>query len=126
MRAGRLDRLITIQVRSVEETPSGGTTETWMTLANRRPASVSEVRGDERFSAPQIGATEQKEFRIRYSANVANINPRDYRIVYPALSDDSPEDEAMANRVYDILATPEIGRNEGIKIIAQRRPDVTP
>lgn len=85
---------------------------------------MSPVRGDERFSAPEIAAFEQIEFRIRYSADVADLSPKD-RIIYPALSADSPAEVPAARRIHDILAVLEIGRREGLQIITQRRPDVT-
>lgn len=124
MRAGRLDRLITIQSKASTISASGGVTEAWTTIANRRPASMSPVRGDERFSAPGIVAFEQIEFRIRYSADVADLSPQD-RIIYPALGTDSPAEVPEERRIHDVLAVLEIGRREGFQIITQRRPDVT-
>lgn len=123
MRAGRLDRLITIQRKTVTQSDSGAVQETWADIVTRRPASISPVRGDERFNAPQTVANQQTEFRIRYSNDVANLNPGEYRIIYPALSADSPNESAIESRRYDILSVDEIGRREGLKIIAVRRPD---
>lgn len=121
MRAGALDRRITIQRKTVTQSPSGAPRETWSNLAQRRPASRKPVRGDERFNTPQLVAREQIEFRIRYSADVANLTPKD-RIIEPALSgNETPETRA----IYDILAVHEIGRREGLQIITARRADVT-
>lgn len=124
MRAGRLDRLITIQRKTSTASSSGEPQESWSDIVTRRPASLAPVRADERFAGPQIGATEQVEFRIRYSQDVADLSPLD-RIIYPALSADSPDESSTGNRRYDILAVHEIGRREGLQIIAFRRPDVT-
>lgn len=121
MRGGRLDRLITIQRKSSTASDSGEPTETWTTLVDRRPASMAPVRGDERFSNPQISALEQIEFRIRYSDDVADVSPQD-RIVYPAITADSPE--PPGRKIHDVLAVHEIGRREGLQILTQRRPDV--
>ena len=123
MRAGRLDQLITIQRKSVTASDSGDPVESWNTIVGRRAASVGAVRGEERFVAPQIVAQAQLEFRIRWSANVADLAPRD-RIVYPALSEDSPEDVPDTTRIYDVQQVNEIGRREGLQIIALQRTDI--
>lgn len=125
MRAGRLDRLITIQRKTVTSTDSGDTVETWTTLIERRAAGYRPLKGEERFAGEQTVGTEQVEFRIRYSSNVADLSQRD-RIVYPALADESPEDEPDNRNIYDILAVNEIGRREGFLIVTQRRADATP
>lgn len=126
MRGGRLDRLITIRVKSQAQDDAGEPADSWTIVDQRRPASIAEARGSEVFRNPQIGATEQVEFRIRYSANVATLQPARNDIIYPALTDDEvSEDEIPESRIYDILAVHEIGRFEGFKIIAERRPDVT-
>lgn len=82
---------------------------------------MSPVNGDERFGGEQYVAKEQTEFRVRYSSVIANLTPQD-RIIEPALQADSPSSEER--RIYDILAVHEIGRREGLRIIASRRPDV--
>jgi head-tail adaptor len=125
MRAGRLDRLITIQRKTVTSTDSGDVVETWNTLIDRRHAGYRPLKGEERFTGEQVIGTEQVEFRIRYSANVADLSQRD-RIVHPALSEDSPEDVPEERNIHDILAVNEIGRREGLLIITQRRADATP
>lgn len=124
MRAGRLDRLITIQRKSVTSSDSGEPVETWTTIIERRAAGYRPLRGEERFTGEQVIGTEQIEFRIRYSSNVADLSQQD-RIVFPALADESPEDEPDTRNIYDVLAVHEIGRREGLLIITQRRSDVT-
>lgn len=120
MRAGRLDRLIDIQRKTSTQDPAGEPVEAWTNLVERRAASMAPVRGDERFSNPQTIATGQVDFRIRYSANVADLSPLD-RLIYPAMSEG--ETDIPPTRVHDILEVREIGRREGLQIIAQRRPD---
>ena len=122
MQAGRLDRFVTIQRKGVSLSDSGEQQETWTTIANGKPASRAPVSGDERFSDPQLTAHEQFEFRIRYEAALADLTPKD-RIIYPALSDASPEDAPDLSRVHDVIAVSEIGRREGLKIITVRRAD---
>lgn len=124
MRAGRLDRLITIQRKTVVESASGELVETWTTIINRRAAGYRPMKGDEQFTGKQLVGREQVEFRVRYSADLAPLSQQD-RIVYPALSDESPEDEPDTRDIYDVLAVHEVGRREGLLIITQRRSDVT-
>lgn len=126
MRAGRLDRLITIQRKTSTESQSGEPVESWTTIALRRPASMSPVKGDERFStqAPELVATDQIEFRIRYSADIADLSPKD-RIIHPALDEDTSPDDPQNHIVHDVVTVLEIGRREGFRIITQRRADVT-
>lgn len=127
MRAGRLDRRITIQRATTGLSASGAPVAMWTQLAARW-ASIAPLKGEERFSAPQLAAREQVEIRIRWSAAVADLDPRD-RIVYPALAADSPPgspaDEPDEARLYDILAVHEIGRRDALRIIAARRVDGT-
>lgn len=124
MRAGRLDRLVTIQRKTSTISHSGAVQESWATHgALRRAAYMAPVRGDERFSNPQVNALEQTEFRIRYSADVVDLSPQD-RIIYPALDEASPLNSPTTRHVYDVLAVHEIGRREGLQIITQRRADV--
>ena len=123
MRAGKLDRLIDIQRSSSGTSSSGEVIAGWQTIVTRRAASYAPVVGTERFNAPQVAALQQVEFRIRYSADVASLSPLD-RVVYPALDASSPP--ADFSRLYDILAVNEIGRREGLAIIAARRADVLP
>lgn len=125
MRAGRLDRLITIQRVTKTLSDSGEPQETWTTLIARRAAGYRPLKGDERFTGQQVIGTEQVEFRIRYSADVADLSQLD-RIVYPALSEESPADDSDTRSIFDVLAVNEIGRREGLLIITQRRSDVVP
>ena len=120
MRAGTLDRFLTIQRKSVAQSASGEEVVTWGVLVQRRLCSVSPTRGDERFTDPQYAAKQTTEFRIRYSDAVADLTPQD-RIVYPAIGDG---EEAPATSIYDVLAVHELGRRETLQILAFRRADV--
>lgn len=122
MRAGPLDRRIDIQRRTVTESGSGFQVEAWTNIVSRRPASYRPLKGEERFVNPQVVASEQVEFKIRYGSSVADLTPLD-RIIYPALSADSPPTEVPKTSVYEILAVNELGRRDGFSIIAQRRAD---
>jgi len=120
MRAGKLDRLIDIQRKSSTASASGEPQDTWTNIVSRKPASMSPVDGDERFSTPETVSLEQVEFRVRYSDVVAALTPLD-RIIYPALNDG---DSVPSRRIHNILAVHEIGRREGLRIITERRPDL--
>ena len=121
MRAGILDRLITIQRNTSSTGPDGHPTDSWTTVDPlRRPAALKPVSGEERFTAPQFVAREQVTFQIRYDASVVSLNPLD-RIIYPALSADSPP---VTREVYDVVSVDEVGRREGLLILAARRSDV--
>jgi head-tail adaptor len=124
MRAGKLDRRITIQRHTITHSPTGAPIATWHVLALRRPASVAPVAGAERYTGEQQIGHEQVEFQIHWSAEVAALSPKD-RIVYPALTEASPLEEPPLRSIYDVLAVHEIGRNEGLQIITMRRADVT-
>lgn len=125
MRAGRLDRLVTVQRRTVTLSDSGAEIEAWTTVIARHPASIwTPQAGDETFSQPQLLALEKVEWLIRYSSAVAALTPLD-RLVYPALSDASPEDIPNESKIYDIVAVHEFGRREGLRVVTARRPDAS-
>ena len=115
MRYGRLDRRVVLQRRTSALTSSGQPVDSWSDIATRW-ASVAQPRGGEQFGTPQIVATEQVEIQIRYSAATAGLNPGD-RAIFPNTS-------TAPTAVYDIKAVHEIGRREGLRIIAERRPDI--
>lgn len=127
MKAGQLDRRVTIQRKTETPSPSGEPQVSWSNIAVRRAASMWPVRGDERFSFAEETAYEQIEFRVRYSADVAALTPLD-RVLHPALTNEQAADPSYViptRSIHDVLACLEIGRREGLKIITQRRADVT-
>ncbi|MFZ5736313.1 MAG: head-tail adaptor protein [Pseudomonadota bacterium] len=127
MRAGSLDRRVTIQRKSETLSPSGEPVEAWANVVLRRPASMWPVKAEERMATPERVASEQIEFRVRYSADVAALSPLD-RVVYPALTDAQAADDSYVippRSIYDVLGVLEIGRREGLRIITSRRPDLS-
>lgn len=114
MRAGKLDRLINLQRKTVSKSNTGQEIITWTLMASNRPASVTALRGDERFTGAQIVAQEQFEFIIRWSSDVADLEADD-RLIYPSV--DSPAE----NQLYDIVQVSEIGRRAGMRIVAFKR-----
>jgi SPP1 family predicted phage head-tail adaptor len=108
MRAGKLDRRLTIQRKVTTSSPSGEPIETWSPLAivwgEARP-----VPGDEKFGAQQLIATSLMTFRIRWRPDL-NVTVND-RISY-------------SGRLWDLLDVREIGRREGLEIEAKARTDL--
>lgn len=113
-----LDRKIDIERKTVTSASSGQDVETWTKIVTRRSAAVRPLRGDERFTAEQFVASQQVEFLIRWSWDVADLSPLD-RIVYPPTGDSPAIDE----EIYDIIEVSEAGRREGLKIVAARRAE---
>jgi head-tail adaptor len=119
MKAGTLDRKVTLQRKSETLSASGEPVVSWGTLVQRLSASVSPTRGDESFTQPQLRAKQTTTFRVRWHQAIADLTPQD-RIIYPAIgAGEEPEPTA----IYDILAVHELGRRETLEIIAFRRAD---
>lgn len=123
MRAGRLDRRITIQRKASVSSPSGEPMESWSALVADLPAALSPVAGSEVQGNEHARALQQVEFEVRWMPDIEDLSPLD-RIVYP--SDAATDSPSMARTVYEIVAVNEIGRRRGLQIIAARRPDVSP
>jgi SPP1 family predicted phage head-tail adaptor len=102
MRAGELDRRITLQTRSTSKSgTTGSTSEQFTTLATVW-AQVKDLRGREFAAARQVNAEITTVFRIRWRTGVNELG----RILYNG-------------RTYDVVAPPaEIGRREGLEIMA--------
>jgi len=99
MRAGELDRLVTIEVQDYTQSDSGEPTEYWREFA-KVYAKVSHGRTSERFTAQQMNATVDTVFRIRWVNGITT----DMRIKH-------------GGDYYDIVGVPaEIGRRAGLDI----------
>lgn len=113
MRAGALDRKVTLERRQVETSASGVAAEHWYRLAGPVWADVRPLRSHEvRGPVPgieQVSAHDELAVEIRWSPAVSGVNAKD-RVVDGA-------------SVMDILAVHEIGRREGLKLIVRRRAD---
>lgn len=105
MRAGKLDRKITIQEKIVTQTESGEPVETWSDIVEVW-AQVKPNRGDERFGVMQNVGKAVVTFHMRWLSNVSVLN----RVIY---------DE----KIWDILDVREIGRNVGLEIDCTARAD---
>ena len=99
MQAGRLDRLVTLQSRTVTRNAQG---EDVVTYSDRASvwAEKFDLRGREYFAAQQVKADMQTRWRIRWRSDV------------------SVRDRLVADGVsYDIAAVAEIGRRDGLELI---------
>lgn len=100
MKAGRLDRRITIQQRTEgSRTAAGEETFTWTDLVSM-PAEFMPNRGQEIFSAQQKHAELDAMFRTRYYPGLK----AEMRLIHEGVT-------------YDIVATvPMRGRNTGLEL----------
>lgn len=100
MQAGRLDRRIIIQEDTPTQDTYGDETSTWSTFATVW-ANVKSKSGKEYFNSDQVVAERSRIFKIRY---LPGVNEQ-MRISYDS-------------NFYDIQTVSEIGRKEGMEIIA--------
>ena len=105
MRAGELDRRVTIEYKTEAPDTSGQPIETWKTLFETW-ATVRPLRGDERYMSEQTVASADTQFRIRFRADITPLN----RINYDG-------------RIYDITGVIELGRTEGLEILGRTRAE---
>lgn len=106
MRAGDLDRRVTIEAVTIAPDSAGQAVEVWTAIATVW-AAVWQLSATERAARPQAAAEEVRRFRIRW-ASAFTPTPGGHRIVF-------------AGRAYDIQAVAEIGRREGWDITATAR-----
>ena len=74
--AAILNRVIELQRVTITRNGLGEGVETWATLATRK-AQRSDVSAAESFRAQEVGAQLTTRFTIRYSGELATLNPRD-------------------------------------------------
>lgn len=123
MRAGKLDRLISIIEATDSISDFGDAVQSWSVVSHRVWARVAPLSGDERQSNPQLVANQSHEFTIRYSTLVADIGPLQ-RIVYPALAAGALAPETLGRNIFQIVSTDMVGNKEGIRIRAFARADL--
>lgn len=125
MRAGRADRIITVQRAIVTQSGSGDLIETWADIAFQIPAGHLPTPGAERFTSAQEVAEQEVTFTVRF-LSIPNayrpLTPKD-RVIYPA-HDVSANAQTPGNgRVYDVLGSEEVGREVDLRIRTSRRTD---
>lgn len=118
----RLDRLLTIQRREKTQDASGQEIYAWVDRVHLREAAYRPLSGDERFAAAQWSARQQVEFELRYSDDVADVNPLD-RIIYPA-PDEANLQSPASHFIFDVMDCAEQGRQRALKIKCVRRAEI--
>ena len=103
MRSGKIHRRITLKRYESTTDSVGGITESFVTVATIW-AEKLDIRGRDFFAANQVNSDITTKFRIRYRPDV---NPS-WRIVYEG-------------KDYDLTSVAEIGRREGLEIMAVAR-----
>jgi len=107
MQAGKLDRRITFQSLTRNRDTYGAEVASWANIAIAPTvwANVMELKGKEKFEAAQITSFADLRIRIRFRSD---LNER-LRISYQS-------------RFYDIHSITEMGRKDGLEILAQSIP----
>ncbi len=104
MRAGSLDRSITLERRSETVSDAGTVTESWAALTTMRAERV-EVSSDEANTETGKSEVVRMTFRTRYFAGLTT----DDRLVFDG-------------QAFDIVGIDEIGRRRGLLLRVERRP----
>lgn len=101
--AGKLDRRITIERRSVTRSTSGEESESWATLAEVWAHKLP-ITGREFYAAgaAHVSSEETARFRIRY---LAGLSAQD-RIV-------------EGGKTWNVVNVAELGRADGVELTAQ-------
>ena len=105
MLAGRLDRSVLIESLTEAGDTTGDVVETWTPVATVW-ASKRDIGGKEYLSAAQEHADVTAVFRMRYRADV-----------------DATCLLTCEGNVFDIVNTKELGRREGLELMAKRADD---
>ena len=102
MRAGAMDREITIEAVTETRTATGAVSKSWATFATVW-AERRDVRASEQFKANREMAERATVWRIRY---------------LPGLTEKHRINDGV--QIWDIDAIAEIGRRDGLEILAMR------
>ena len=100
----KMDRRITLQVKTTAQNSYGETIETWSDVAPVWARKVA-LKGLEKWASQQIQAELHEQFEIRDRDDIAPVN----RFVFES-------------KVYDIKSVTEVGRRVGLVLTASVRP----
>lgn len=107
--AGKLDRRVTLERFTTTKDAFNNDVEAWAPLATVW-AAYEPIRDGEKFRAGETAAGLSARFTIRYSAQVADLNPKD-RLTFKGIT-------------YAILGVKEAeGRNVALEITCAARGD---
>jgi SPP1 family predicted phage head-tail adaptor len=108
MQAGKMDRHVFIDRPTVTQNTLGEEITVWVQAA-RVWASWRRASSNETLAGAEIAASVSDVFEIRYSSQVADVEPK-WRLTYQGTE-------------YDIVTVDEVGRREGLRIGAVARSD---
>jgi head-tail adaptor len=109
MRAGRLDRRVTVEARATTQSDTGEVVEGWSTIQTLFMGK-RDVRAMERFTGTERVAEIDTVFTARWLPLMTYLQPDTHRLVY-------------RSRVYEILGVTELGRTEGVEIACKARAE---
>ena len=107
MRAGRLDRRVTNQTKTVAQDDYGQPIETWSDLLTIW-AGKRDVRASEKFAAAQVAAEIDTVFTARHAPALVLLRPEQHRLL-------------CDGRAYQVHGMTEIGRREAVEIACAAR-----
>lgn len=105
LEAGKLDRRVTIERATTAKDDHGEDVETWAASATRW-ASVRPAPGTERFQSAETAAEAPMRFVFRFEDGLVRVTDR-------LLHEDG--------RRYYVASVTEIGRREGLEVLATAR-----
>lgn len=108
MNPGRMDRRITVQVRTLSKDAAGGRTETWAD-SFKCWAELVKHTAAEGITADADRSTDERQFRIRYRTGLASGT---HRILYQL-------------KFYDITAIEEEGRQDRLLLTCRSVQSLT-
>lgn len=103
MRAGLLDRRVTLQQRTLTQDAQGQHVESWSTLATVW-ATKRDVTGREFVAAQGANADASTVFQIRWRSDVSVLN----QVAYEGVT-------------HEIVHVAEIGRREGLQLVCRAK-----
>jgi SPP1 family predicted phage head-tail adaptor len=103
LNAGRLDRRVRLERRTLVQNVTGEAIEIWVLLAEIW-AEKRDLRGREFIAARAEDAEAETFWRIRYRGDVT---PHDTRLVHDGA-------------VHDIVSVAELGRREALELVTRR------
>lgn len=110
MRAGRLDKLVTLDKRTRTRDPaSGELVDTWSPLGEQW-AEMLDGRAVERYGAAQKLAEVSVGFRLRWSPALLVLTPDEHRLRWEGF-------------VYDVKGVVEIQRRQGVAVLCEARAE---
>lgn len=122
MRAGLLDKRVTIQKRTrTRDTSTGELVDSWSDFARNVAAQKLEGKAAERYLSSQLAAEVTVAFRLRWAAGLLSLTPDGHRLVYN-------EQEFMIHGVVEIqrrqgVVVACMARGEGLNALGQETGD---